>query len=449
MRKVINYVTLTSALSACSNPEFLVEGKILHALAVVANLQDNLIVGNALVTMYGKFSKTVRAQKVLQIMPKRDEVTWNALIGGYAENKEPNEAITAFKFMREEGTPANYITIINVLSAFLVPGDLQKHGMPIHAHIVLTGFELDNYVQSSLITMYAKCGDLNSSNSIFNGLTVKNSIAWNAIIAANANHGLEEALKLVLMMGRAGVGFDQFSLSVALSVSADLAMLEEGQQLHGLVVKLGFDTDHYISNAAMDMYGKCGEMEDVLKILQSPTNRSRLSWNILISSFAKHGCFQKARESFQEMIKLGMKPDRVTFVSLLSACSHGGLVDDGLAYYNAMTTEFCVPPGVEHCVCIIDLLGRSGRLSEAENFIKEMPVPPNDLVWRSLLAACKTHHNFELARKATERLLELDPSDDSAYVLFSNVCATTGRWEEVENVRRTDGIEKRNEEASM
>lgn len=439
MRKVINYVTLTSALSACSNPEFLVEGKILHALAVVASLQDNLIVGNALVTMYGKFSKTVRAQKVLQIMPKRDEVTWNALIGGYAENKEPNEAITAFKFMREEGTPANYITIINVLSAFLVPGDLQKHGMPIHAHIVLTGFELDNYVQSSLITMYAKCGDLNSSNSIFNGLTVKNSIAWNAIIAANANHGLEEALKLVLMMGRAGVGFDQFSLSVALSVSADLAMLEEGQQLHGLVVKLGFDTDHYISNAAMDMYGKCGEMEDVLKILQSPTNRSRLSWNILISSFAKHGCFQKARESFQEMIKLGMKPDRVTFVSLLSACSHGGLVDDGLAYYNAMTTEFCVPPGVEHCVCIIDLLGRSGRLSEAENFIKEMPVPPNDLVWRSLLAACKTHHNFELARKATERLLELDPSDDSAYVLFSNVCATTGRWEEVENVRRQMG----------
>ncbi|PRQ30527.1 putative tetratricopeptide-like helical domain, DYW domain-containing protein [Rosa chinensis] len=438
-RKPINYVTLTSALSACSNPEFVVEGKILHALAVIAGLQDNLIVGNALVTMYGKLSKTLEAAKVLQTMPKRDEVTWNSLIGSYAENKEPDEVITAFKLMRKEGTPANYITIINVLGAFLIPSDLLKHGMPIHAYIVLTGFESEKYVQSSLITMYAKCGDLNSSNSIFSGLTVKNSIAWNAIIAANANHGLEEALKLALMMRRAGVDFDQFSLSIALSVSADLAMLVEGQQLHGLVVKLGFDTDHYITNAAMDMYGKCGEMEDVLKMLPSPTIRSRLSWNIMISSFAKHGCFEKARESFHEMVSLGVKPDHVTFVSLLSACSHGGLVDDGLAYYNAMTTEFGVPPAIEHCVCVIDLLGRSGRLSEAEKFIKEMPVTPNDLVWRSLLAACKIHRNLELGRKAADHLLELDPSDDSAYVLFSNVCASTGRWEEVENVRRQMG----------
>ncbi|KAL6198865.1 hypothetical protein ACLB2K_028653 [Fragaria x ananassa] len=439
MRKPINYVTLTSALSACSNLEFLVEGEILHAIAVIAGLNDNLIVGNALVTMYGKLSKTREAAKVLQTMHKRDQVTWNSLIGGYAENKEPDEVITAFKLMRKEGTPANYITIINVLGAFLIPSDLLAHGMPIHALIVSTGFESEKYVQSSLITMYAKCGDLNSSNSIFSGLTVKNSIAWNAIIAANANHVLEEALKLVLMMGRAGVDFDQFSLSVALSVSADLAMLVEGQQLHGLVVKLGFDTDHYITNAAMDMYGKCGEMEDVLKILPSPTIRSRLSWNILISSFAKHGCFEKARESFHEMVGLGVKPDHVTFISLLSACSHGGLVDDGLAYYNAMITEFGVQPAIEHCVCIIDLLGRSGRLSDAENFIKDMPVPPNDLVWRSLLAACKTHRNLELGRKAADHLLELDPADDSAYVLFSNVCASTGRWEEVENVRSQMG----------
>lgn len=439
MRKPVNYVTLTSALSACPNPEFLIQGKILHAIAVLTGLQDNVIIGNALVTMYGKFSMTVEAEKVLQIMPKRDEVTWNALIGGYAESKDPNEVIKAFKLMREEGTPANYITIINVLGGFMTPGDLLKHGMPFHAHIVLTGFESDKYVQSTLITMYAKCGDLNSSHSIFNGLDFKNSIAWNAIIAANANHGLEKALKLVVMMKQAGVDLDQFSFSVALSVSADLAMLEEGQQLHGLVVKLGFDTDHYVTNAAMDMYGKCGEMEDVLKLLPAPTNRSRLSWNILISSFAKHGCFQKAREAFHEMLNLGTKPDHVTFVSLLSACSHGGLVDDGLAYYYAMTTEFGVPPGIEHCVCIIDLLGRSGRLAEAENFIKGMVVQPNDLVWRSLLAACKIHRNVELGRKAAEHLLELDPSDDSAYVLLSNVCATTGRWEEVENVRRQMG----------
>ncbi|CAN6689034.1 unnamed protein product [Malus baccata var. baccata] len=316
MRKPVNYVTLTSALSACPNPEFLIEGKILHALAVFAGLQDNLIIGNALVTMYGKFGMMVEAEKVLQIMPNRDQVTWNALIGGYAESKEPNEAIKAFKFMREEGTPANYITIINVLGAFLTPSDLLKHGMPIHAHVVLTGFDSDKHVQSTLITMYAKCGDLNSSNSIFNGLAFKNSISWNALISANANHGLEEALKLVVMMRKAGVDLDQFSLSVALSVSADLAMLEEGQQLHALVVKLGFDSDDYITNAAMDMYGKCGEMEDVLKLLPLPTS----SWVKLKAEVSKFGMgeqshpqteqiYAKLRELMKMIREAGYVPD--------------------------------------------------------------------------------------------------------------------------------------------
>ncbi|PON38526.1 DYW domain containing protein [Parasponia andersonii] len=440
MRKTISYVTVTSALTACSNKEFIVEGKILHALAIIAGLQTNLVIGNALVTMYGKSGLTAESRNVLRLMPKRDEVTWNALIGCHAENEEPNEALEALNLMKEEGIPANYITIINLLGSFSTPDDLQKQGMSIHGHILQTGFDSDKSVQTSLITMYAKCGDLSSSSFMFDRLSTTHSITWNAIIAANAHHGRgEEVLKLILKMISAGMCLDQFSLSVALSVSADLAILEEGQQLHGLVVKLGFESDHYVTNAAMDMYGKCGEMDDVLRILPSPFKRSRLSWNTLISSFARHGCFQKAKETLHEMLKWGEKPDHVTFVSLLSACSHRGLVDEGLEYYASMQTKFSVPPAIEHCCCIIDLLGRSGRLAEAEDFIKQMPVPPNDLVWRSLLSSCKIHRNLELGRRAAERLLELDPSDDSAYVLYSNVCATTGRWDDVESVRTLMG----------
>ncbi|XP_015881995.3 pentatricopeptide repeat-containing protein At3g24000, mitochondrial [Ziziphus jujuba] len=440
MRKLMNYVTITSALSACSSPEFLHEGRMLHAISILAGLQGNLVVGNALVTMYGKSGIMTEAKKVSQTMPKRDEVTWNALIGSHAENEQPNEAIKAFNMMREEGIPENYITMVNVLGGCLTPDGLRKHGMPIHGHIVVMGFEFDKYVQSSLITMYANCGDLSSGNSIFYVLANKNSITWNAIIAAYAHNGYaEEALKMILKMRNTGIDLDQFSFSVALSVSGDLAVLEEGQQLHCLAVKLGFESDHYVTNAAMSMYGKCGEMDDVLRILPAPINRSRLTWNIMISSFSRHGSFQKARETFHEMLNWGQKPDHVTFVSLLSACSHGGLVDEGLEYYTSMTATFGVPPATEHCVCIIDLLGRSGRLSEAEKFIKEMPVPPSDLVWRSLLASCKIHCNLELGRTAVENLVKLDPSDDSAYVLYSNICATTGRWEDVENVRSQMG----------
>ena len=440
MGKVMNHVTFASALAACSNPECLIESKIVHALIIVAGFHDDLIVGNALVTMYGKLGMMMEAKKVLQTMPQPDRVTWNALIGGHAENEEPNEAVKAYKLIREKGIPANYITMVSVLGACSAPDDLLKHGMPIHAHIVLTGFESDDYVKNSLITMYAKCGDLNSSNYIFDGLGNKSPITWNAMVAANAHHGCgEEALKIFGEMRNVGVNLDQFSFSGGLAATANLAVLEEGQQLHGLVIKLGFESDLHVTNAVMDMYGKCGEMHDVLKMLPQPINRSRLSWNILISAFARHGCFQKARETFHEMLKLGPKPDHVTFVSLLSACNHGGLVDEGLAYYDSMTREFGVFPGIEHCVCIIDLLGRSGRLSHAEGFIKEMPVPPNDLAWRSLLAACRIHGNLELARKTAEHLLELDPSDDSAYVLYSNVCATSGKWEDVENLRKEMG----------
>ncbi|KAJ6288862.1 hypothetical protein OIU76_024775 [Salix suchowensis] len=443
MRRGVNYVTFTSALAACSDPEFAIEGKTLHALVIHFGLHENVIVGNALVTLYAKSGLMIEAKKVFQTMPKRDGVTWNALIGGHADCQETDEALKAFKLMREEGAPINYITISNVLGACLAPNDLLEHGMPIHALIILTGFHFDEYVQNSLITMYAKCGDLNSSNNIFDRLTYKNASAWNAMMAANAHNGhMEEALKFLLKMRRAGVNVDQFSFSECLAAAAKLAILEEGQQLHGLAVKLGCDSNPFVASATMDMYGKCGEIDDVLRIIPRPADRSRLSWNILTSSFSRHGFFEKAKETFHEMINLGVKPDHVTFVSLLSACSHGGLVEEGLAYYDSMIKEFGIPAKIGHCVCIIDLLGRSGRFSEAETFIKDMPVSPTDFVWRSLLAACKIHGNLELGRKAVENLLKLDPSDDSAYVLYSNICATTGKWEDVENIRRQMGLNK-------
>jgi pentatricopeptide repeat protein len=387
--------------------------------------------------MYGKFGLMAEAQKVWKIMPERDVVTWNALIGGHADNKDPNAAIEAFNLLRREDLLSNYITIVNLLGACLSPDYLLKHGMPIHAHIVVAGFELNTYVQSSLITMYAQCGDLNASNYIFDVLANKNSSTWNAILSANAHYGPgEEALKFIARMRNDGVDLDQFSFSVALATIGNLTVLDEGQQLHSWIIKLGFESNEYVLNATMDMYGKCGEIDDVFRILPLPKSRSQRSWNILISALARHGFFHQATEAFHEMLDLGLRPDHVTFVSLLSACSHGGLVDEGLAYFSSMTTEFGVPTGIEHCVCIIDLLGRSGRLAEAEAFIDKMPVQPNDLVWRSLLSACKIHGNLELGRKAADRLFELDSSDDSAYVLYSNVCASTQKWGDVENVRK-------------
>lgn len=442
MRREINYVTFTSALSACSSPKFLPQGKVVHTLVILAGLQDNLIINNALITMYGKLQLMSEARTVFQKAPKHDIVTWNALIGGHAENGQCEDAMKSFKLLREEGPPENYITITSILSACLTSNDLMTHGMPIHAHTVISGLESDNFVQNSLISMYVRCGDYSSGNQIFHAMDARDSITWNLIISASAHHGYsEEALKLFRAMIASGVEkLDNFSFSGGLAAVANSAALEEGREIHSLVIKLGLESDLYVINAMMDMYAKCGELDCMMSILPEPMERSRMSWNVMISAFARHGCFEEARKTFHKMVDLGMKPDHVTFVALLSACSHGGLVDEGMVYYNSMERDFNVSHGIEHCVCIVDLLGRSGRFLEAEAFIEKMPITANDHIWRSLLSACKVHGNLELGRRAAEQLFMLDPSDDSAYVLYSNICANSSRWEDMESVRRRMGL---------
>ncbi|MQM03136.1 hypothetical protein Taro_035915, partial [Colocasia esculenta] len=436
MKTEVNHVTFASALGACACHETLFDGRTIHALALHYGLQENLLVGNTLITMYGKCNAVREAQQVFRMLPNPDVITWNALLGGLLENEERQEAMQLFNCMRKSGTRANHITIMNILGACCAPHDLLKFGMPLHAHAISTGFESDGFVKNSVLTMYSKSGDFDSSKYIFEGLEVKTVVSWNAMIASKAHHGLgEDALNLFNEMRHVGLEIDEFTLSGGLSASANLASLQEGQQLHCLMIKLGFDFNLHVINAAMDMYGKCGKMDHVLKLLPEAEYRSRQTWNILISGYARHGCFDKAKDTFKQMLQKGLLPDYVTFVSLLSACNHAGLVDEGLAYFYSMTSEFDISPGIQHCVCIVDLLGRSGRLLEAERFIDNMPVIPNDLIWRSLLSSSRIHRDFVVGRKAAERLIELDPLDDSAYVLLSNIYAVTGRWEDVENVR--------------
>ncbi|CAH1439303.1 unnamed protein product [Lactuca virosa] len=434
-QRPVNHVTFSSALSACSSHKFLAEARILHALVFTSGFHGNLIVGNALVTMYGKQKMMWQAEKVFERMPEKDLVTWNTLIGGYTECEQPNQTIKAFNFMRKQNEPINYITLIQVLSSCVTPNQLFSHGKPLHGYVILSGFDSDDYVKNSLITMYGKCNDLDSSTRIFNGFVNKDFVSWNAFLAANAHGHGEDVLKRFSEMKKNGIHLDQFTFSSALSAASNLSALEEGQQIHGLTFKSGFDSHQYVTTAVTDMYGKCGEINEVMEMLPEAKIRAIVLWNILISSFARQGLFQEAIEAFHEMVKMGFKPDHVTFVSLLSACSHGGLVNEGLEYYSLMTTKFGVPIGIEHCVCIIDLLGRSGKLLEAENFIKKMPVPPNDFVWRSLLAACRIHGNLELGKQALKHLLESNPLDDSAFVLYSNVCASIGKWDFVHDVR--------------
>ncbi|KAK3120710.1 hypothetical protein QOZ80_9AG0692500 [Eleusine coracana subsp. coracana] len=428
-----NHMTFSSALGACSS---LMDGRMVHAMIYQRNLHNNLLVGNSLLTMYSKCSSMEDAERVFQSMPTCDVVSCNVLIGGYAAVEDGTRAMRLFSWMRNARIKPNYITMINLQGSIKLLDDLRSYGRPLHAYMTQSGLLSDEYATNSLITMYATCGDLGSSSDVFERIINKSAIAWNAMIAANVQHGHgEEALKLLMDMRHTGNKLDHVCLTECLSSSASLASLEEGMQLHCLGVKSGLDSYTHVINAAMDMYGKCGKMDQMLKMLPDPSSRPTQCWNTLISGYAKYGYFKEAEDRFKQMVSVGQKPDYVTFVALLSACSHAGLADKGIEYYNSMASAFGVSPGIKHCVCIVDLLGRLGRFSEAEKFIEEMPVLPNDLIWRSLLSSSRTHKNLDIGRKAAKKLLELDPFDDSAYVLLSNLYATNARWVDVDKLR--------------
>ncbi|XP_051128589.1 putative pentatricopeptide repeat-containing protein At3g25970 [Andrographis paniculata] len=441
-KNVPNFITFATAVSCCADAGFINKGKIVHALTITSGLCENMVVGNALVTMYGKCRMSREVEKVFRNMPEKELVTWNALLGVYAKNNKVDEAMKIFNAMRSCRINRDCLSLIHVLESC---GDAMQ-GMAVHAHVVLSGFESDEYVRNSLITMYGKCGDLDSSRMIFYSSMSRRTASaetWNAMATATANNGrYDEALKLLREMQTADVGFDKFSLSTALAASANLANLDQGQQLQAFAVKLGFDRYRFVANAAMDMYNKCGDLDGVRKMLPEPKNRCRLSWNVLISALARHGCVDEAKEAFDEMSRHGVGPDHVTFVAILSACSYGGLVEDGIAYFASMTEKYGVAVDVKHCVCVVNLLGRCGRLDEAEAFIEAMPVAPNDVVWRTLLTACETiGGDLRIGKKAAGLLREAAPADDSAYVVYSKMMAKFERWEEVEGLR--DALRKK------
>uniref|UniRef100_A0A0R0H5B5 DYW domain-containing protein n=1 Tax=Glycine max TaxID=3847 RepID=A0A0R0H5B5_SOYBN len=397
-----DYITISALLPVCGSAQNLRWGRGLHGMVVKSGLESNVCVCNSLLSMYSQAGKSEDAEFVFHKMRERDLISWNSMMASHVDNGNYPRALELLIEMLQTRKATNYI---------------------VHAFVILLGLHHNLIIGNALVTMYGKFDE----------------VTWNALIGGHAdNKEPNAAIEAFNLLREEGVPVNYITIVNLLThaIIGNLTLLDEGQQLHSLIIKHGFESNDYVLNATMDMYGKCGEIDDVFRILPQPRSRSQRSWNILISALARHGFFQQAREAFHEMLDLGLRPDHVTFVSLLSACSHGGLVDEGLAYFSSMSTKFGVPTGIEHCVCIIDLLGRAGKLTEAENFINKMPVPPTDLVWRSLLAACKIHGNLELARKAADRLFELDSSDDSAYVLYSNVCASTRRWRDVENVRK-------------
>ncbi|KAL5985756.1 hypothetical protein ACLOJK_027743 [Asimina triloba] len=364
-------------------------------------------------------------------------MSWTAIITGYVQSGgRDKEAIDLFCTMKQEGVQPNQFTFSSVLKACAKLSDADL-GEQVYAQVVKSGLASVNYVGNSFVAIYTHSGRMEDARKIFDLLLEKNLISYNIMVDGyTKNLDSEEAFELLQQIEDAGVGPCAFTFASLLSAAASIGALGIGQQLHARLLKERFQTDQRINNALVSMYPRCGSIEDASQAFNQMASRNVISWTSMITGFAKHGCAVKALELFREMLAAGLKPNDITYIAVLSACSHAGLVKEGWNYFHSMYNGHGIVPRMEHYAFMVDILSRSGFLKEAYEFINSMPIKPDALVWRTLLGACRIHGNTDLGGLAAKCIIELEPRDPAAYVRLSNLYAATGRWDDVADIRR-------------
>ncbi|CAM6097083.1 unnamed protein product [Calypogeia fissa] len=430
-----NAITYTSILNPSASAGALEWVKEVHDHARKGGLESDVRVGSALIHMYAKSGSIDEAKLVFDRMKKRDVVTWTVMIGGLAEHGCGHEAYQLFLQMRQEGFEPDAITYTSILNASASAGAL-KWVKEVHGHARKAGLDTDVRVGNALLHMYAKSGSIDDARVVFDRMEKRDMFTWTAVIGGLAEHGCgHEAYRLFLQMRREGFEPDAITYMSILNASASAGALEWVEEVHAHATKAGLDSDVRVGNALIHMYAKSGSMDDAQLVFDRMEKRNVVTWNAMIRGLAEHGYGHEALELFGKMNEHGIKPDGTTFVAVLSACCHAGLLDDGSRLFLAMTRNYGIEPTVMHYTCMVDLLGRAGRLEEAKLLICDMPVEPDGVTWGALLGACRTYGNVELGELVAEELFKIEPDNSYPYVLLSNIYAAAGKWEKVSLVR--------------
>lgn len=430
-----NHYTICSLISAATNLGDLQYGRSIHACVWKYGFETNVSVNNALVTMYMKNGCVNEGARLFESMTDRDLVSWNTYLSRFHDSGMYDRALAIFCHMLEECFTPNMYTFISVLRSCSCLLDVY-FGRQVHTHIIKNNLDDNDFVQTALIDMYAKCMCLEDADLAFNRLSARDLFTWTVIITSHAqkNQG-EKAFNYFKQMQLEGIKPNEFTLAGCLSGCSSLASLEGGQQLHSMAFKSGHLSDMFVGSALVDTYAKCGCMEEAETLFEGLIRRDTVAWNTIICGYSQNGQGNKALEAFMTMLDEGILPDEVTFIGILSACSHQGLVEEGKKHFNSMYRDFGISPTVDHCACMVDILGRVGKFDELEDFIEKMQLSQYALIWETVLGASKMHGNLAFGEKAANKLFELQPEKETNYILLSNILATKGRWDDVIKVR--------------
>ncbi|KAF3792049.1 Pentatricopeptide repeat-containing protein [Nymphaea thermarum] len=461
MPNVVSWVTMLSGYAQ--------NGEIEKARETFSKMPErNVVAWNAMAAGYVQNGRIKDAYEVFCRMPARNASSWAAMITGFAQVCKLDEAKRLLDAM-----PFNsVISQTAMISGYIQSGRLEdawkmfvqikcpdtvcwntmiagyaQYGKMDDAHSLFRKMKKKDVISwNTMISGYCQIGKMPEAIQMFEEMGQRNAVSWNSIISGMTQNGLySDALRYFVLMLRDGKRPDESTYASALCSGANLAVLQHGKQLHDLVVKSGRNADVFVGNSLITMYAKCGRVLRAKQVFSEMVNIDSISWNALIAGYALHGYANEALVLFMQMQQSGEVPDEVTLVAVLSACSHAGLIDEGLYIFHSMVVKYNIVPIAEHYSCVVDLLGRSGRLEEAYELVVNMPIEANAGTYGALLGASYIRCNLEIGTFAGEKLLKLEPHKTSNYVLLSNMHAASGRWEEVERIRmlmKERGVEK-------
>ncbi|KAL5568386.1 hypothetical protein UlMin_024961 [Ulmus minor] len=429
-------VTLVSLVSACAQLSNFKLGSCIHSFVIRRAFDNDLSMVNSLLNLYAKTGAVKEATCLFRKMPERDVISWSSMIACYALNGDASEAINLFNEMIDMKIEPNSITAVNALQACAVACNLEE-GRKIHELAVRKGFELDISVSTALIDMYMKCFTPDIAINLFKRMPKKDVVSFAALLSGYAHNGMAyKSIGVFRNMLSEETQPDAVAVVKILGACSLTGILQQALCVHGYVTKRGFCDNIFVGASLIELYSKCGSINNAVKIFERIADKDVVIWTAMIAAYAVHGQGGEALHLFDQMVgNSTAKPNSLTFLSVLSACSHSGLVEKGIEIFNMMLHEYQLKPNTEHYGILVDLLGRKGELEKAMEIVNQMPVPAGPKVWGALLGACRIHHNIKLGEVAAKHLFQLDSDHAGYYILLSNIYALDEKWQSVAELR--------------
>ncbi|KAE8790896.1 pentatricopeptide repeat-containing protein [Hordeum vulgare] len=449
----LNSFALGSVIKCCAGSDDPVRdiAAAVHGCVVKAGFDSDVFLASAMVDMYAKKGALSGAVALFKSVLDPNVVVFNAMIAGLCRDEAAvgtdvlREALSLYSEVQSRGMEPTEFTFSSVIRACNLAGDIE-FGKQIHGQVLKHCFQGDDFIGSALIDLYLNSGCMEDGFRCFTSVPKQDVVTWTAMISGCVQNELfERALTLFHELLGAGLKPDPFTISSVMNACASLAVASTGEQIQCFATKSGFGRFTAMGNSCIHMYARSGNVDAAVRRFQEMETQDIVSWSAVISSHAQHGCARDALRFFNEMVDAKVVPNEITFLGVLTACSHGGLVDEGLKYYEIMKEEYALSPTIKHCTCVVDLLGRAGRLADAEAFIRDSIFHDEPVIWRSLLASCRIHRDMERGQLVADRIMELQPNSSASYVNLYNIYLDAGELSlasKIRDVMKERGVKK-------